>query len=163
MDVRYELLLNTKHSPGAKYVTLVHELAHLYCGHLGTSNDDWWPNRRGLSETVREFEAESVAFLVCCRLGIENPSHEYLSGYVKDHAYTPAISLDCVLKSAGLIEQMGQKRLKLRKEKGRPMRKTEGVTPLLPMFGHQSHLPIREQSGCLENYHHQVRKQADGP
>ena len=117
VDVRYELLLNAKHSPEAKYVTLVHELAHLYCGHLGTPNDDWWPNRRRLSETVREFEAESVAFLVCSRLGIKNPSHEYLSGYVKDYAYTPAISLDCVLKSAGLIEQMGQKRLKLRKEK----------------------------------------------
>ena len=117
ITVRYELLLNAKHSPEAKYVTLAHELAHLYCGHLGTPNDDWWPNRRGLSETVREFEAEAVAFLVCNRLGIENPSHEYLSGYVKDHANTPAISLDCVLKSAGLIEQMGRKRLKPRKEK----------------------------------------------
>ena len=31
--VRYELLLNAKHSPEAKYVTLVHELAHLSCGH----------------------------------------------------------------------------------------------------------------------------------
>ena len=65
-----------------------------------------------------QFEAESVAFLVCNRLGIENPSPEYLSGYVKDHKNTPPISLDCVLKSAGLIEQMGQGRLGLRKEKG---------------------------------------------
>jgi hypothetical protein len=117
LPVRYELLLNTKHSPEAKYVTLVHELAHLYCGHLGTPNEDWWPDRRGLSETIREFEAESVAFLVCSRLGIENPSDEYLSGYVKGNESTPPISLDCVLKSAGLIEQMGRKRMKLRKEK----------------------------------------------
>ena len=117
MKVRYELLLNAKHSPEAKYATLAHELAHLYCGHLGTPNDDWWPDRRGLSETVREFEAESVAFLVCGRLGIENPAAEYLSQYVNSHASTPAISLNCVLKSAGLIEQMGQSRLNLRKRK----------------------------------------------
>ena len=121
MAVRYELLLNAKHSPAAKYVTLAHELAHLYCGHLGTPNDDWWPDRRGLSKEVREFEAESVAFLLCSRIGIENPSHEYLAEYVKGHASTPPISLDCVLKSAGLIEQMGRKQLKLRKKKAGPM------------------------------------------
>ena len=120
MEVRYELLLNAKCSLEAKYATLVHELAHLYCGHLGTPNGDWWPDRRRLSETVREFEAESVAFLVCSRLGIENPATEYLSEYVNSHTSTPAISLNCVLKSAGLIEQMGKDWLKLRKEKGRP-------------------------------------------
>ena len=120
IKLRYELLLNAQHSLETKYATLVHELAHLYCGHLGTPNRKWWPSRCGLSPAVEEFEAESVAFLVCSRLGIENPSAEYLSGYVKDHKNTPPISLDCVLKSAGLIEQMGQSRLKLRKERSRP-------------------------------------------
>lgn len=115
--VRHELLLNAKHSPETKYVTLVHELAHLYCGHLGTPDERWWPDRRGLTEAVREFEAESVAFLVCSRLGIDNPSDEYLSGYVKGNPETPAISLDCVLKAAGLVEQMGRERLKVRKDK----------------------------------------------
>ena len=118
--MRYELLLNAQHSPKEKYATLAHELAHLYCGHLGTPDPDWWPRRRGLSETVCEFEAEAVAFLVCSRLGIENPSHEYLSAYVRGHSRTPDIRLSCVLKSAGLIEQMGQSRLNLRKEKRRP-------------------------------------------
>jgi hypothetical protein len=32
-------------------------------------------------------------------------------------SHTPAISLDCVLKAAGLIEQMGRERLEPRKEK----------------------------------------------
>ena len=117
VKVRYEVLLNAQHSPAEKYATLAHELAHLYCGHLGTPNLDWWPSRRGVSETVREFEAESVASLVCRRLGIESSSHEYLSGYLEDHSSPPAISLNCVLKSAGLIEQMGQRPLGLRKEK----------------------------------------------
>jgi hypothetical protein len=114
--VRYELLLNTKHSPEVKYVTLAHELAHLYCGHLGTPNEKWWPDRHGLHKSVREFEAEATAFLVCSRLGIDNPSDEYLAGYVKAHSETPAISLDRILTAAGLIEQMGRERMKPRKE-----------------------------------------------
>ena len=113
---RYELLLNENHSDEAKYATLVHELGHLYCGHLGTPNPQWWPDRRGLSQTVCEFEAESVCYLVCRRQGIDNPSDEYLANYVKEHAETPAISLDCVMKAAGLIEKMGRERLKPRKE-----------------------------------------------
>jgi hypothetical protein len=118
VEVRYELLLNAKHSAEVKYVTLAHELAHLYCGHLGTPNKKWWPDRRELSESVREFEAEATAFLVCGRLGIDNPSEEYLSHHAQDHRETPPISLDRVLTAAGLIEQMGRERMKLRKQTG---------------------------------------------
>jgi hypothetical protein len=117
LPVRYELLLNTKHSRAAKYATLTHELAHLYCGHLGTPDEKWWPDRRGLTETAREFEAESVCFLVCTRLGIDNPSGEYLAGYVKKNELTPPISLDCVMKAAGLIEIMGRAPMTPRKNK----------------------------------------------
>jgi hypothetical protein len=53
----FELLLNSALSAEARYGTLVHELAHLYCGHLGTPNGRWWPDRRNLSHAVREFEA----------------------------------------------------------------------------------------------------------
>src|SRR5712672_219606 len=69
IPVWFELLLNAIHSAEARYGTLVHELAHLYCGHLGTPNDRWWPDRQNLSPAVREFEAESVNYLVCTRLG----------------------------------------------------------------------------------------------
>jgi hypothetical protein len=113
--VRYELLVNSQLSAAAQYATLVHELGHLYCGHLGTPNPKWWPDRRGLSRELREFEAESVCYLLCTRLGIDNPSAQYLSGYMKNHDATPTISLECVMKSAGLIEQMGRERLKPRK------------------------------------------------
>lgn len=117
VPVRYEMLLNAKHSSEAKYASLVHELAHLYCGHLGTPNEKWWPDRRGLSREVCEFEAESVSYLLCSRLGVDSPSDEYLSGYMKVNEDTPPMSLDCVLKASGLIEQMGRERLKPRKEK----------------------------------------------
>ncbi len=96
---------------------MVHELAHLYCGHLGTPDARWWPDRRGLTDTQREFEAESVTYLVCGRLGIDNPSAEYLAGYMEQHPAVPAISIECVMKAAGLIEQMGLKRQKPRQER----------------------------------------------
>ena len=111
---RYYLSLNKNHSAESRYATLAHELGHLYAGHLGTPNEKWWPDRRGLDLAAREFEAESVCFLVCSRLGIENPSEEYLSGYLKANAEIPKISLDCVMKAAGLIEQMGREKLKAR-------------------------------------------------
>jgi hypothetical protein len=114
---RYELLLSSNLSVEARYATLVHELGHLYCGHIGTPNEKWWPDRRGLPHQIREFEAESICYLVCQRLGIDNPSYEYLSGYIGKNEETPAISVECVMKAAGLIEQMGRERLKPRKEK----------------------------------------------
>jgi hypothetical protein len=110
----FELLLNSALTPESQYGTLIHELAHLYCGHLGTPNDRWWPNRQNLSHTVREFEAKSVSYLVCARLGIDTASEEYLAGYVRNSPVTPSISLDRVIKSVWLLEQMGRVSLGLR-------------------------------------------------
>jgi hypothetical protein len=42
-------------------------------------------------------------------------SDEYLAGYVRKCPVTPSISLDRVMKSVGLLEQMGRARLGLRK------------------------------------------------
>jgi hypothetical protein len=117
IPIRYSILLNAIMSREAKYATIVHELAHIYCGHIGTPNVKWWPDRMGLNETVREFEAESVAYLVCARQGIKTPSVSYLSEYLSKNTELPKISLECVLKAAGLIETMGTERMKLRKEK----------------------------------------------
>lgn len=116
IPIRYDLLINGKLSREAQYATIVHELAHLYCGHLGTPNDKWWPDRRGLNHNVREFEAESVAYLVCSRSNIDNPSEQYLSGYVGTQEQVPSISLECVMKAAGLIETMSQQKMKPRKQ-----------------------------------------------
>jgi hypothetical protein len=110
----FELLLNSRLSAETRYGTLVHELAHLYCGHLGTPNGRWWPDRQNLSHAAREFEAESVSYLVCARLGIDTASEEYLAGYVRNCPVTPSISLDRVMKSVWLLEQMGRARLGLR-------------------------------------------------
>lgn len=115
IPVKYDLLVNAKLSPEARYATIAHELAHLYCGHLGTPNDKWWPDRRGLNHNVREFEAESVAYMVCTRFGIDTPSEQYLANYVEKNERVPSISLECVMKAAGLIETMSREKMKPRK------------------------------------------------
>jgi len=115
IPVKYDLVVNARISPEAQYATIVHELAHLYCGHLGTPSDRWWPDRRGLRREVEEFEAESTAYLVCARAGIDNPSDDYLSHYVGTQNDVPSISLECVMKAAGLIETMSRQRMEPRK------------------------------------------------
>lgn len=60
--------LNGDHSREQQYATLVHELAHIHCGHLGGDCDGWWPDRRYMSKQQIEFEAESVSYMVCSRL-----------------------------------------------------------------------------------------------
>jgi len=114
VPVRYDILFNEIASKESRYATIAHELAHLYCGHLGTPNAKWWPDRRGLDLQTEEFEAESVAYLVCGRLGIDNPSEKYLAGYFNANAEVPNISIDVVMKAAWLIERMGKERMKPR-------------------------------------------------
>lgn len=63
------------------------------------------------------FEAESVSYLVCARPGIDKPLQPKTGNYWEgnENADAPSISLEFVLKSAGLIEQMRRGRLKPRK------------------------------------------------
>jgi IrrE N-terminal-like domain len=116
VPLRYEVVLNDKHSREEQYATLVHELAHLYCGHLGSPNKEWWPHRLNLSQKAQECEAESISYLVCQRLGIHTPSEQYISAYLSKPGETPPISLELVMKVAGNIYDMGKHRLKPRKE-----------------------------------------------
>lgn len=116
VPIRYEMVINSNMSKEAQYATVVHELAHLYCGHLGSPQPKWWPDRTGLTKEIKEFEAESTTYLVCKRLGIETTSDEYLSGYMKKNAEIPVISPECVMKAAGLIETMASGRLRPRKD-----------------------------------------------
>lgn len=114
--VLYNLVVNQNHSKEEKFATIAHELGHLYCGHLGTPNVNWWPNRSTKHINVREFEAESVAWLVCERAGIKNPSAKYLSSYLNKNAEIPQVSLENVLKAAGMVEAMTLRSLPVRKE-----------------------------------------------
>jgi hypothetical protein len=100
------------------YQVLCHELAHIYLGHVGVDRDGWWPYRTNLTEAVAEIEAESVAYVVCRRAGLETRSAEYLSSFVEDNSDIDAISLDWVSRVAGRLEEMGRRLLPPREKPG---------------------------------------------
>lgn len=102
----FGMILNRNLDPTAKIATIFHELGHVFCGHLRQPNAKWLRERYTLPIAVKEFEAESVCWLVCEWIGIKNPSAEYLSGYLDSNNEIPAISIDAVLKAAGLIESI---------------------------------------------------------
>ncbi|MBS4023652.1 MAG: hypothetical protein KGZ79_14745 [Dethiobacter sp.] len=106
LQVLYNMVVNRAHPKETRFATILHELGHMYCGHLGTPNPKWWEDRRWLDLNEREFEAECVCWLVCERMGIKNPSAEYLSGYLNDNDQIPDISIDTVLKAVAIIETM---------------------------------------------------------
>jgi hypothetical protein len=116
-DGKYKIVINASYNLAAKYSTLVHELAHIYAGHLGRTKDAWWENRSNFQHDVLEIEAESIAYLVCNRVGLETSSDSYLSTYIKDDQAMPWISLDTILTVSNYIEQVGQKGFKVKKRK----------------------------------------------
>ncbi|MBK7442541.1 MAG: hypothetical protein IPI65_13565 [Bacteroidetes bacterium] len=99
--------INSSYQLNDKYSTLVHELGHIYSGHLGTLSNSWWAQRLGLEHDVIEIEAESIAYLVCNRMGLETSSDSYLANYIKKNQPLPNISLDTILTVSNYIEQMG--------------------------------------------------------
>ncbi len=109
--------INNKLNETASYATITHEIAHIYLGHLGTDNDQWWPDRRHLTRNQKELEAEAASYIVCSRVGLETKSDEYLSLYLKSENDLEAISVESIIKTAALVERMGTRRLPPRKKK----------------------------------------------
>lgn len=105
----YLILLDKNDVLEDKYAVLVHELGHIFCGHLGHTSQDWWSNRIGHDKVFVETEAESVSFLVCRRKGLISNSEKYLSGYLnKSNQEVPPVSLQTILKVTTYIEEMSQ-------------------------------------------------------
>lgn len=116
--VKATIELNEAHDLAARYATLCHEIAHIYLGHLGADLDDnLWGARLGLTRNQRELEAEAVAYTVCYRAGLTTKSAEYLAGYLGDGKELEGISIDMVMKTAGLVERMGKEIIRPKKGK----------------------------------------------
>ena len=105
LQTLYEIRVNANLPVTSKFATVVHELGHLYCGHQGAPFRTWWPARILSDTAVKEFEAECVCWLTCERMGIENPSAEYLSCYLSENNEIPDISIEAVMHAATLVEK----------------------------------------------------------
>ena len=103
----YFLSVNKSLNELERFQAICHELGHFFCHHLPPQTEDWW-DKRETDKTIREFEAEITAYLVCKRNGIEPPkSGEYLSGYVDNHAEIPHnISVESIMNAVRDIERM---------------------------------------------------------
>ena len=103
----FKITLNAKHNESTRFVTLAHELAHVYCGHLGGHPKRRWPDRSAVPVKTREFEAESAAYIVAKRRRIESGSERYLSDYLQSHSEVPPLDVELVIRVADRIEKMG--------------------------------------------------------
>ena len=113
---QFDITLNSTWDINVKYSTLIHELGHVFCGHLGTVHECWWKDRSSVSSNIQEIEAESVSYLVCSRVGLETTSEKYLSDYIKNQSEIPSVSLDTILTVSGYIEQMSSTNFKPKKQ-----------------------------------------------
>ena len=93
--------VNWKSNPASQFRTICHELGHLFCRHL------WYDRHKERNLTVQqmEFEAETVAWLVCKRAGITGFSEEYLALYAPD-GKIPICSTEMIMKAVTKIETL---------------------------------------------------------
>lgn len=96
------------------FAILVHELGHLFCGHLGNARGDAkMPSRSDLGgkeppeiKNIVEFEAECTAWLICRRKGVQVPAEYYLDGYLEKERTLPDIRMDLIFKAVSKIETL---------------------------------------------------------
>ncbi len=98
---RYELGVNRNHPAPTRLVTLAHELAHLFLGHMGADGGHNVRDRRDRSKAQREVEAEMAAYLVAKRNGLTPRSETYFAGY---QGGLDKLDLFAVTRAANAIE-----------------------------------------------------------
>ncbi|WP_038171287.1 ImmA/IrrE family metallo-endopeptidase [Verrucomicrobium sp. BvORR106] len=102
----YSMQLNRNHNAPVQFVTIAHELAHLFLGHLGPDRKLNIPERPRPDHAKEELEAESVAYLVCGRNGVESKSQAYLTHFVEANTTVDSLDLYQVMRAAGQIETL---------------------------------------------------------
>ena len=105
-NTKYRMNINSNHPTPVKFTTLTHELGHLFLGHLGSDKALKIRDRLWISHSKREFEAESVAYLVCERNGVKPKSETYLSDFVNQDTTMEDIDVYQIMRAAGQIESL---------------------------------------------------------
>jgi hypothetical protein len=118
-ETRYLILLDEHSELEEKYATLVRQLGHIFCGHIGIDRDAWWKERKGLELAPTEIEAASVGYLVCRRKGLHSTADIFFGHLEKHRGALASISLHAVLKAANHIESMVRQEWKKLRKKGR--------------------------------------------
>jgi hypothetical protein len=101
---QYLIQINRNHSSAVQFSTLAHELAHLCLGHLGEDKALSIPDRTGSSHAQIELEAESAAYVLCGRNGVESNSEKYLSNYVANHTTVADVDVAQLIRAVNQVE-----------------------------------------------------------
>lgn len=111
----FQLAYNRNHHAATRFVTVAHELAHLYLGHLGLDAGRRVPDRRDTPHALMEVEAEMAAYLVAMRNGLKPRSESYLAKY---KGAFEDLNLYAITRAANAVETaMGISAQKLWNEK----------------------------------------------
>ncbi|WP_139313420.1 ImmA/IrrE family metallo-endopeptidase [Rhodoferax antarcticus] len=126
----YKMRMNQNHNPNVQFATLAHELAHLFLGHLGQDKYLSIPIRPTQTHTQQELEAESTAYIVCTRNGVENQSASYLKNYVEKDTTTERLDMYQIMRAAGQVETLLG--LAAHTKVDKPQKKRNETLPLFP-------------------------------
>ena len=97
----YFIALNRNHSAPTRFVTVAHELAHLFLGHLGPDKGRGVEDRSFINDSLQEAEAEMTAYLVAKRNGLKPRSESYLANYQEELSN---LSLFGITRAANKVE-----------------------------------------------------------
>ena len=114
----WRVKLNRRLTDAEKFATLLHELGHLFCGHVGAfdprnqKGDEYgWPDRSRLPYCAKEVEAELVSWHICERWGLTTGSALYLRPHMeRAEADMRQVDLDRVIRAIAKIEQFVPRR-----------------------------------------------------
>lgn len=97
-----KVIINTAHSHAHQAGTLAHELAHIELGHLERTAE--YHTRAGGERPTMEVEAESVAYVISRRYGMEpESSFSYIDGWAMGDKEKVRKTADAVIKATDNI------------------------------------------------------------
>jgi hypothetical protein len=110
----FRITVNDRLQPAERFVTIAHELAHIFCGHLGPCSsrtgkeeESGWPDRRSVGHPEKEVEAEATAYLVASRAGLVTRSADYLKTHAK-RANMTSVDVELIVRAAARIERLAK-------------------------------------------------------